>query len=173
MKHYYQNIEGWFNFGKLYTRMVNKYPNKSHFVEVGSWLGKSTVYMAVEIINSNKDIRFDCVDSWREGFDIFIRNINPLAEVINYHRMPSVEAAMLYKDKSLDFVFLDAGHTYEDVMNDLISWYPKVKSGGAIAGHDYQGEGVKKAVDEFFINLKVRKIPPDEGIETSWINYKK
>ena len=59
MEHFYNNIKGWFNFDDLYSEMVAKHPSGSHFVEIGCWRGKSTAFMAVEIINSNKDIKFD------------------------------------------------------------------------------------------------------------------
>jgi hypothetical protein len=72
-------------------------------------------------------------------------------------RATSVEAAERVPDRSLDFVYIDARHDYESVLEDLNAWYSKVKPGGIIAGHDYatgsfkQGEfGVKRAVDEFF-----------------------
>ena len=57
----------------------------------------------------------------------------------------------------MDFVYIDARHDYESVLEDLNAWFHKVKPGGILAGHDYadgmlpQGDfGVKSAVDEFF-----------------------
>jgi len=183
MEHYYNNIHGWFTFQDLYSEMVEKFPDGSHFVELGSWQGKSAVFMGVEIVNSNKDIKFDCIDNWlfegeiysrnseymkmkHNAFNMFLKNIEPLSKVINYHKMDSVEASKLYDDESLEFVYVDASHYYENVKNDLTYWYPKVKSGGVIAGHDYQYAGVKLAVDEFFTG-KIMKTP-----ETSWVYYK-
>jgi len=62
--------------------------------------------------------------------------------------MKTVEAAKLFENGSLDFVFVDAGHDYESVAEDIHYWLPKVKSGGMIAGHDYPDfKGVVKAVD--------------------------
>ena len=53
MKHFYEQLgEQWFTYKTLYYSMVNKYPDNSHFVEVGVWKGMSAAYMAVEIINS-------------------------------------------------------------------------------------------------------------------------
>ena len=55
----------------------------------------------------------------------------------------------------VDFVFIDAEHTYEGVRDDIIAWSPKVRPGGIIAGHDYTPErfpGVVAAVDEAFPN---------------------
>lgn len=68
---------------------------------------------------------------------------------------PSVEAARLLRPNRFDAVFLDADHTYESVKADLEAWWPRVRDGGILCGHDYcTGRralaGVKKAVDELF-----------------------
>jgi hypothetical protein len=72
-------------------------------------------------------------------------------------RTTSLEAADRIPDQCLDFVYLDARHDYESVKEDLEAWFPKVRPGGVMAGHDYlDGErpqgvyGVRSAVDEFF-----------------------
>ena len=52
-------------------------------------------------------------------------------------RMDSVEAAALFAPKSLDFVYLDGDHSLAGVRRDLEAWWPKVRAGGVIAGHDY------------------------------------
>jgi hypothetical protein len=71
----------------------------------------------------------------------------------------SAEASELFKDESLDFIYIDAAHDYENVKADLNIWHPKIKKGGIFSGHDYIDSpasknghsefGVKKAVDEF------------------------
>ncbi len=69
--------------------------------------------------------------------------------------LPSVEAAALVGERSLDLVFLDADHSMEGVTADLAAWAPKVKPGGWIGGHDYANPDpafhfeVKRAVDEW------------------------
>jgi hypothetical protein len=49
----------------------------------------------------------------------------------------SFNAVKNFKDEELDFVFIDGAHDYSSVVNDIISWLPKVKPGGILAGHDY------------------------------------
>jgi len=73
---------------------------------------------------------------------------------------PSVEAAVRIADRSLDFVFIDAEHTYESVRLDLAAWLNKIAPGGILSGHDYDAPqekrglwGVRQAVDEFCSNL--------------------
>ena len=185
MDHFHYKIPGWFTFPKLYSSMVDRYPTNSHFVEVGTWQGSSAAYMAVEIINSKKNIKFDCIDIWgRYSIDglntknpellpddtvekLFLSNIEPVKHVVNPIKMPSTEGASLYKDESIDFVFIDANHVYEAVREDLKAWYPKVKSGGIIAGHDYYNDyGVKRAVDEYFTD---KDFLLGEGC---WLHYK-
>jgi SAM-dependent methyltransferase len=166
MEHFYQNIgEDWFSYPQLYKRIVDNSQDGSHVVEVGSWKGRSAAFMSVEIINSNKKIKFDCVDTWKGSiehetydviteeklYDVFLSNIEPVKHIINPIRMTSIEASKLYKDNSLDFVFIDASHEYEDVKADILSWLPKVKIGGILAGHDYNTfEGVNRSVNEIF-----------------------
>ena len=176
MEHFYQNIgEDWMDYQSLYSEMVNHFTDNSHFVEIGSWKGRSASYMAVEIFNSRKNIKFDCVDTWCGSVEHldpnsfyfhqelitdkdwlyyqFLQNTRPVCDTITPIRMTSLDAVSLYENRSLDFIFIDASHEYEDVKKDIIGWYPKLKLGGIIAGHDYTSyDGVKQAVDEILIN---------------------
>ena len=52
-------------------------------------------------------------------------------------RKTSAAAAPDFADNSLDFVYLDADHSYDATLSDLNLWVPKVRTGGIIAGHDY------------------------------------
>lgn len=52
-------------------------------------------------------------------------------------RLPSIVAASRYPDGYFDFVYIDADHTETAVDADLRAWWPKVRAGGVLAGHDY------------------------------------
>ena len=177
MNHFYTQIPGWPNeLPQIYAAMVSKFPDNSHFVEVGAWKGASTVAMAVEIVNSGKKIRFDVVDTWQGSdehktdktvqenrlFEEFLMNITPVRAYINPIRMTSIEAAELYQDNSLDFVCIDANHLYEEVKKDILAWLPKIKSGGMFAGDDFHHTwpGVVQAVNELLPNF--------ENSSTAW-----
>ncbi len=80
----------------------------------------------------------------------------------------SIEAAKLVPDGVFDFIFIDANHPYEFVKEDIEAWYPKVRKGGILSGHDYyefrSGRGgIIQAVDEF-----VAKHPELELQTTEW-----
>jgi len=65
----------------------------------------------------------------------------------------SLKASQLFDEEYFDLVFLDAGHQYQSVVEDIDAWLPLVKEGGLISGHDYGARhypGVKKAVGEIF-----------------------
>lgn len=141
MEHFYQNLEGekWFDYEDVYRDAVKNAADGSRFVELGSWKGASACFMAVEIINSGKDIQFDCVDNWVQGGtkDEFFKNIRPVKEVINVIEMLSWVAAQLYPKNIIDFCFIDAAHDYNSKVMDIKAWLPKIKIGGVMAGHDY------------------------------------
>ena len=171
MEHFYENIHGYPNLmPQMYEMMVKRIPadTPAHFVEVGCLQGASAAAMCVEIINSGKQIKFDCVDIWEseDNYEKFLKNLEPVAGYFSAIKMPSVEAAKLYEDNSLDFVCIDAYHSYECVKEDILSWFPKIKPGGILGGDDYlfkfnhkhkptlNDYPVKKAVDEIFPQAK-------------------
>lgn len=69
------------------------------------------------------------------------------------------------QDDSLDFVFIDADHSYEAVRKDILTWSKKVREGGMICGHDVNMEGVQKALKELIPNYK--KVNKDNCWEAS------
>ena len=172
MEHFYKDIYGFCDYVGFYRKAVEIFPSGSHFVEVGSFLGKSAVFMAVEIINSGKRIKFDCVDHWKGSeehydnenidtenlYETFLKNIEPVKDVINPVRAESVIASKLYKPNSLDFIFIDASHDEMSVKQDLTYWTPRLKENGMIAGDDIDNEGVVNAVKWFFDTEKLEII---------------
>lgn len=185
MIHFYENIEGWFNFQQIYADAVSGVGDGSYFVEIGAYQGKSTVYMAVEILNSGKKIKFDTIDIWDnykennsfsnfrcingvETYQIFLKNIEPVKNYINIVRGDSIEVSKNYLDKSVDFLYVDGSHDYEHLKKELKVWIPKMKIGGIMSGHDYESSGwrsVVDAVNETFDKEKIKTI----GGNSWWI----
>ena len=166
MKHFYKDLKPaypgllkgtvWFSYEKIFEEMVKEAKDGDHFVEIGVWLGRSTAYLAVEIINSGKDIRHDVIDTWAgngdielypptKGFleendfnvlSIFKENMEKggVLDKINICQKESLKAVKDYKDESIQSVVIDGNHI--EVGLDLKAWYPKVKKGGIIGGDD-------------------------------------
>lgn len=181
MDHFYQNIDGWFDYQDIYKRMVTDAGQDAHFVEVGVHLGKSAAFMAVEIANSGKNIRFDCIDPWdgrsesghhyKNGFEMFMDNMFPANGHFNVVVGASPEVSAMYPDASLDFVWIDAIHLYDNVKADIEAWLPKVRKGGYIGGHDYSvghENGIDRAVSELLPGYTVH----NGSLVDSWLYHK-
>lgn len=96
-------------------------------------------------------------------------------------RKTSREAAATFQDGTLDFVYVDACHRYEAVLDDLETWWPKIRSGGILAGHDFicpreaksgWGQFIQPAVLEFCRRQQVPMVylVPDYGADP-WSFY--
>jgi predicted O-methyltransferase YrrM len=189
MKHIYDTIPGWFSFPNLYKKMVNDLPNGSLLVEVGCYKGCSLSYLIVEMVNAKKSFDIVAVDAcpWPDIEPDFYKHMKPLE---GYYRTlfggDSFDRAKDFKDESIDFVFIDANHTYEYVKRDIEAYLPKMKKGSIMAGHDYNMShpGVIQAVNEAFIEevnrdfytpeQKLQKKKPGNGVqyvkeEDTWI----
>jgi predicted O-methyltransferase YrrM len=171
-------IDGWFNYEDLLETLVNKIPDNGIFVEGGAWLGKSSSYLC----DLAKDrIKVYIVDTWegskeemetshqlakeKDIYQIFLENMGE--RKFTPIKKESVEASKDFEDESCDVVFIDMDHSYEAVKQDLIHWFPKVKKGGYIAGHDIDWPGVSKAINEFFPKEKLQAVS-----STCWMFHK-
>lgn len=162
---YFLNTDNWFDYAGFYQFVSNQ--NFKVFVEVGVWKGHSISFLGNLL--RNKDVQIFAVDLWNETYeyenvpnlkrqkqflyDIYRENIRSsgLQDRIQDIKMLSWEAASRFEDGGVDFVFIDADHSYEAVIKDIDAWLPKVRAGGIISGHDYFNPcGVKQAVDEKF-----------------------
>ncbi len=116
--------------------------------EIGTWIG----LFAEEMCLANPGVQLTCVDPWLQ-YDTYRERKNNQQRLDESYkeacarlkpfgcrilRMTSVEAAALVPDGSLDYAYLDANHARAFVEQDLAAWLPKVRSGGIIAGHDFE-----------------------------------
>jgi len=76
--------------------------------------------------NFNNQVYIDCFNNIQE-FGLRATMIRTNSEM----------GSNFFTDESVDFVYIDANHAYEFVKNDIEYWFPKVKKGGYIMGHDY------------------------------------
>jgi predicted O-methyltransferase YrrM len=156
--------------GVFLAELVEILPPHSKIVEVGSLAGRSSC--ALCYFAKDKDVY--CVDTWdvqhvkdknlikifgeTDVLGIFKKNMKANGYNPHIMKMESVQASNNFADESVDMVFIDADHVYESVKEDIVAWWPKVKKGGLICGHDYNGQekGVIKAVDEMFTRERIK-----------------
>lgn len=162
-------IQGWFTYPQTFNFLLQSIPPNGKFAECGAWLGQSSSYLCDVASSMRPDVTIYIVDSWKGSsaevatshklatttdiYDIFLENMG--SRKFTSIRALSVDACKQFDDESLDVVFIDMGHEYHEVKEDITVWYPKVKSNGYIAGHDFSFEGVSRAVHEQLGHLNI------------------
>jgi hypothetical protein len=73
-------------------------------------------------------------------------------------RMDTTEASKNFEDSSLDFVYVDADHSYEGCKRDLLTWIPKIKKSGYITGHDMNMPAVYQAITEILPKFGMNEV---------------
>lgn len=128
-------------------------------LEIGTAEGFTTEYLLETI----PDLQLFGVDPYVEYIDwdgnmpqaeANYKSIQAIAEKYgeryNHFTTTSDRALTHFDDETLDFVFVDGLHTYDQVKKDIANYYPKIKKGGFIIGHDFARiQDVNKAVTEF------------------------
>jgi SAM-dependent methyltransferase len=158
-------------------QLLHLLPKGARCAEVGTWRGD----FAARIVRASSPSELYLIDPWEyrseekyQGalyggdaaagqqkldsihervLDRFRAEINSGQVIVRRER--STDACRSFSDDSLDWVYIDADHSYEGVMRDLEAYYRVVRPGGFLAGDDYGredrwfGQGVTRAVDEF------------------------
>lgn len=141
--------------------------NKTVMAEIGSFTGLSSELFALHA----KEVH--CIDAWGEYWEIEDSQIMEYAEFSfdkmrsdykNIHKIKgtSIDSSNLFDDQTFDFVYIDAAHDFNSVVDDINSWVPKIKPGGIIGGHDYKYDpniGVYEAVRSIFGDKKIITYP--------------
>jgi hypothetical protein len=172
MEHFYHNVQGFMSDRNriMLDLVLDRFPQGGTWVELGSWMGRSAAYCVVELINRNKLGSFFCVDTWDGGIEhqgwqelatleqTFQHNIEPIKDHVTAIKSESWKAATQFQDESLDFCYVDAGHTYDCVTQDLEAWWPKIRPGCYFGGDDYTKgwPEVCRAVNDFFDPKKIK-----------------
>lgn len=129
-------------------------------VEIGCASGITTEWL----LRINPTLKLTSIDPYVDYSDwngMYLNNLENLyrktiekfsnyRDRFNLIRDFSDNTVNLIPDNSLDFIFIDGLHTYEQVLKDCNNYYSKVKTGGIFSGHDYTViRGVNQAVNEF------------------------
>lgn len=175
-----EDIERGYQYHTVLINLIKRYK-----LEAGAEVGVSCGFHSYDLLRNSTlkklysvdpYIKYDdptndvgaalCFHSDQDFYDIFYLSVKDRLSVFGNRseivRDFSLEAAKNFANNSLDFVFLDANHTYEEVKKDLQAWYDKVRSGGIVSGDDYATvwPGVPQAIDEFF-NAKGMRVYQD------------
>lgn len=173
-----KKIPGWMDDAELeyLYKMVEDGPPDAIFVELGTWMGRSTCALYAGM---HHDQRVVTIDSWlgqedlRFGAhreittsDVFLKFMNHMNRLgitpqwytpgilgASYLRMLNDDAVNLFADKSIFRLMIDSDH--RAVGHDIEIWSPKMRLDGKICGHDYNWEGVKEQLENHVIIREV------------------
>jgi hypothetical protein len=117
---------------------------KMVLVELGVWHGVTTCRLREVMSPDSVLYAVDPYDKGRLGFSapglIAHREVSltPGGKV-TWIRKTSVEAALEFRARkiaNINFLFIDAGHTYRDLQTDWQNWSPLIAPEGIVALHD-------------------------------------
>lgn len=135
--------------------------------DIAAW-GVAKLY-AVDLWESHPEIPGDAGNDqpWHNAnYDAARKRLAPFGDKVVILRGPTTAMAA-YIGEPLDFVNVDACHSYACVKADIEAYWPKLKKGGIMAFHDHEMKqyGVKQAVAEFAAvnRLTVNLLPEDKA----------
>ena len=189
MKQTYFKIPGWFNYSETYDHIVDLIPDDGKIVEIGSFLGRSTHYLATSLMNANKEnVKIYCVDTFagssehvslklpKDFLHIFKDNLKFFIgrEMVIPCQGRSDDTKILekFEEATLDFVMVDGAHEHEAVMDDIINWWPKIKPDGVMFGDDFDLESVKEAVFKTLPKIGAKSYSVNFSKEQTWFSSK-
>lgn len=129
-------------------------------VEIGSYLGASSCFIAAGIKKSRRNPRLFCIDTWRnnsmsEGerdtFDEFRKNTLPYRDFIVPLRGYSSDVLPMAGEhfQKIDFLFIDGDHAYESCRRDWELCRPLLSKNAIVVFHDINwAAGVQRVVTE-------------------------
>jgi predicted O-methyltransferase YrrM len=169
--------------------IVDQIPDNGKIVEIGSFLGRSTHYLATSLMNANKEqVKIYCVDTFegssehvslklpkdflymfKENLKFFIGRemVIPVQG-----RSDSQQVLDKFDDGSIDYIMVDGAHEHEPVLDDIENWWPKLKPEGVMFGDDFQLESVSQAVKQMMTKLKTHGFSVNGSTEQTWFTSK-
>ena len=114
--------------------------------KIGAEVGVERGAYSLVLLKTIPNLKLLCIDPWtpwglngarkmRRVYQTAVANLAGLN--VEFISKTSLEAAEDIPDGSLDFVYIDALHEFDNVMTDIITWVPKVRREGIVSGHDY------------------------------------
>ena len=189
MKQTYFNIPGWFNYSETYDVIVDRIEPNGKIIEIGSFLGRSTHYLATSLFNANKiDVQVYCIDTFEgssEHANIKLPNdfYHMFRDNLRFYigrdmvmpiqgRSDNPDILNKFEDEEIDFIMVDGAHEYEAVKSDIVNWWPKLKPNGVMFGDDFSLKSVEVAVKDGLGSMNVINYGVNQGFEQTWYGAK-
>jgi len=142
--------------GQNFELMIRHNPKEA--VAIDSWIEDGVI--------GRNDCRYtqEVLDEQYNNFKADMAD-KPFVKIL---RAYSFDAVKQFDDDYFDFVYIDADHTFEGCYKDIVDWYPKVKKGGVLCGHDYVAKSHRTRYGErlnFGVIEAVQKYSKENNLE--------
>ena len=185
MKHSYFKIPGWFNYSETYDIIVDEIKDDGKIVEIGSFLGRSTHYLATALYNAGKEnVKIYAVDTFegssehanlklpKDFSSIFKENLEFFIDkrivIPCQGRSDDPKILERFEEATIDFIMVDGAHEYEPVLEDIMNWWPKLKPDGVMFGDDYGLASVQEAVKKALPQMYAPNFSVNSSTEQTW-----
>ena len=123
--------------GEFAEKLLKKWPSFNVYYGVDPYIHQPNYK---ELTNVKPEEQDSVYQTAKKRLEIF-------GSRVNFIRMSAIEGATKFKKNSIDFVYLDGRHDYCSVMEELLAYYPILKCGGIMAGHDFVNVFVNDQTD--------------------------
>ena len=189
MKHSYFKIPGWFNYSETYDTIVDEVTDDAKILEIGSFMGRSTHYLATALHNADKtNVKIYALDTFegssehaslkipKDFFSVFKENLKFFigrdVVIPIQSRSDNKETIEKFEDGFFDYIMVDGAHEHEAVMDDIENWWPKLKENGVMFGDDFYLESVAQAVKISSEKVKSIGYSVNGSTERTWFMSK-
>jgi len=169
----YYDIPGWFNGHEQYDKAVDFCPQNGKILEIGCFYGRSTTYMCTNIVNTKRtDINVWALDTFKGSSEHatlkdFVGKDGTFYEKTKEHLKSFIDQGFLhlvksrsddqktldsFDDKFFDTIIVDGAHEYDQVLDDIENWWPKLKDNGVMLFDDMYMESVNQATHKGLAN---------------------
>jgi len=155
----YQFTKDWFNWAPaVWEQLIPMLPARQNFLEIGSFEGRSTVWIAENMISGETPADIYCIDTWMGGEEHGEENMSEVEKRFDHNTNIAEEENAVYIHKLkgtstqhlahwlvetpedhayFDFIYIDGSHTAPDVLTDACMAWPLLKPKGLLVFDEY------------------------------------
>ena len=132
--------------GQFSSHLLTEWTSCEYFLLVDPWKQQDETYTdSANVDNIQQEANYQET----------IRRLAFFHKILDIQRKTSKEATSSVRDNSLDFIFLDANHNYCSVKEDLELWWPKLRQGGFLTGHDFLDQDDVSRLSNFSVDWTI------------------
>lgn len=187
-----EGVPGWLGAEEAWTlfESVRRHPSEGRpvdVVEIGSWQGRSTIVLAravrerpeggvVNAIDPHSGTDLHGATQVEDTFEAFRANVAGagVSDLVTPIRLASSAARPQFAERSVDALFVDGAHGYQDVVRDIDDWTPALRDAATVAFHDAMAmETVRRAIRDRVLRFRSPFFNPRAVENTLFLDFRR